>query len=262
MEEFKVILLGLVQGMTEFLPISSSAHIVIFGKYLGFAGPIFSLTLFLHLGTVAATVVFFNKEIKEIIIGLFRGGPGKRLILLIIVGSIPGLIIGLTLGGAIARVFPKIGLVATMLILNGLILFFAERLSPAEGREGIEIKEAFLIGLAQGIALLPGISRSGITIATGMVKGISREVVASYSFLLSIPAVLGAAAIELFGHRSFSLNADLFLSYLLGATVAFISGWVCLRLLFWFLKTRRLKVFAVYCLLVGIGVLTGKWLIG
>lgn len=260
MEELKGILLGLVQGATEFLPISSSGHTAIFGKYLDFGEGIFSLAISLHVGTLLAIIVFFRRELSRMFLSLFKRGswlddPDRRTILLIIVGSIPTFIIGVGIRGFVEDLFTDVQLVAGMLVLNGSILFVAEKYSPSEGRERIEIREALLVGLAQGIALLPGISRSGITIATGMLKGISRKAVASYSFLLSIPAVLGAAAIEFFRGGDLSEDGGIFLTHLLGGMMAFVSGWVSLGLLFWVLRERRLKIFAAYCLLVGIGTL-------
>lgn len=180
--------------------------------------------------------------------------PGKRLILLIIIGSIPAALVGLTARNFIAGLFEgNATFVAVMLVLNGLVLLIAERFSSLEGRNDIGIRDALLIGLSQAIAIIPGISRSGITIATGMLMGISGEAAASYSFLLSIPAVLGGCIIEFISARD--LTDSVILTHLLGGAVAFLSGLLCLGFLFFTIRKRRLKFFAGYCILLGIGVL-------
>lgn len=259
MEELKVVLLGFVQGMTEFFPVSSSGHLVIFGEYLRCDNAGLTLTLSLHLGTLFAVIIFLRQELKKILRGLFRGGgwlvdPGKRLILLIIIGSIPATIVGLTARDFIAGLFEEnVQFVAVMLVFNGLVLLIADHFSSVERRENIGIGKALLIGLSQAIAIIPGISRSGITIATGMLAGIPGEVAASYSFLLSIPAVLGAGIIELISAKD--LTDRMIFTYLLGGAVAFFSGLLCLGLLFLTIRKRRLKFFAAYCILLGIGVL-------
>jgi len=259
MEEFRGILLGLVQGVTEFLPISSSGHTVIFGKYLGFSKT-FPLTLFLHLGTLASIFIFFRAKIAEMTFSIFkRGGwwerPEKRLPLFIIVGNIPTIIIGFCFREIIVDLFEKAEIVAVALMVNGGILFMGEKFSKNKGRESIGVADALLVGLAQGIGVIPGISRSGITIVTGMLRGVRGDVAATYSFLLSIPAVLGASAIEFFGYKNPVFDKGLALAYLLGTTSAFIVGWASLVILLWFIKKRNFKFFAVYCLLVGIGTL-------
>lgn len=258
MEGFKVVLLGLFQGMTEFLPISSSGHLVVFGKYLRYENSL-SLTLFLHLGTLVAVIFFLRREIKWIFSGLFRKGrcidPGRRLILLIIIGNIPAAIMGLCAKDLIAGLFKEDIFVANMLILNGLILLIAECFSGNNGRDVLGIGNAIIIGLSQAISIIPGISRSGMTIATAMILGISREVALTYSFLLLIPLVLGASIIELISTKDILIAKGLILPYLLGGVAAFLSGLACLELLFLTIKKRIFKSFAIYCILLGIGVI-------
>lgn len=270
-EEFKAVLLGVLQGITEFLPISSSGHIVFAKEYIGFEIGSLPFTICLHMGSLFAILFFFRRYTKGMIMAMAKGlmegrcrewvaSKEGRLLLLIILGTLPIFCIGPLIRSGVERIFDLPGLVGGLLIVNGMILWVAERYSPPQGRERIGVREALLIGCAQVVGTLPGISRSGITIATGMLAGIERESAASYSFLLAILAILGANAMEFIGmERTLGVEDGTIFYYLLGGLVAFCVSLLSLRLLFWALKRRRFSIFSPYCLSVGLLMLVVEW---
>jgi undecaprenyl-diphosphatase len=205
MTVWKAILLGILQGLTEFLPVSSSGHLVIAQHLLGLRGPELAFDLLLHLGTVLAIMVFLRREISGMIGSLFRRDSGfethawgARDILLIIVSSIPTAIIGLALKDFVETRIALRGVAWSYLVLSLILLMsnlrFRHKLDP----ERISVWDAVAIGIAQGVAVLPGLSRSGTTISLALMLGIGASRSAKYSFLISLPAIIGAAVLTLY----------------------------------------------------------------
>ncbi len=267
------VILALVQGVTEFLPVSSSGHLVIVQRLLpGFEQPGILLDVMLHFGTLLAVVIFFRRDIHQIIRVIFGRGaafsdkdvlddddqppqPGPRLILGIVLACAVTAPVGLLLEGVVAVMYESVRLVGSMLLITAVLLALADWLS--RGRPGKDQDpgpgRSLIIGLAQGLAVLPGISRSGATICIGMLLGVSGPVAARFSFLISLPAVGGATLYQVLKHRQAlaGFSGEQILPYVLGPLVAAISGYFCIRVLMWMVRGHRLSVFAVYCALAG-----------
>lgn len=260
------VILGIIQGLTELLPVSSSAHLVIAQSLIkGFHQPGVLFDVILHLGTLLAVIFFFRKEIFDITMALIplkwrpascchedSGliGARRKLALLIIIGTVPAGIMGVLFRDEIHRLFESVEITAVMLLITGVLLFASDNIKNANRLEDkMNIADSVLIGIAQGIALIPGISRSGSTIAFGIFRGIDRETAARFSFLLSIPAITGAAVLESRYVTSVPLS-DL-PTYGMGFLMAAVTGFLSLKFLFLILKRKGLKVFAYYCWFAG-----------
>ena len=269
MDPLEAIILGIIQGLTEFLPISSSGHLVLFQQLFGLKEAELFFDVCVHLGTLAAVIVVFYREIQNIIAALLRlvssageketilrqidSDPELKMALLIIIGSIPTAVLGLMFKSIADQLFSSSFFTGLALMVTGLLLWLTRRAkleSKAAGIESFSRTKAFMIGIVQGLAIIPGISRSGSTISIGLLLGIDREVAARYSFLLSIPAIVGAAALSLKDGLS-QTDPAIRLS-LLGAAVAALIGYAALKVLLRMVKKGRLYVFAPYCWLVGI----------
>jgi len=257
---FEAILLGLLQGITEFLPISSSGHLVIAQHFIeGFDQPGVLFDVILHFGTLVAVVVYFRKEISAVINCLtFKATPedseSKKLVLLIIAGTLPTVIIALAFKDIFEKLFTSLTTVGLMLIVTGTLLYFTKSIkTPDREEKDLGVIDAVIIGFVQGMAIIPGISRSGSTIAAGIFRGINPVVAARFSFLLSIPAILGAIILELRGFNELSLTSVG--TYFLGAFVAGISGFMAIAALMKILMTGHLRLFSYYCWIVGGAVL-------
>lgn len=259
-----IIALSLIQGLTEFLPISSSGHMGLIRAIWGVTLPGLLFEALLHFGTLLAVVWVFRREVGLILKALFRPGPARalehRLIGLILVGTIPTATFGLLLAPWLERAFGSLLVIGSGLIFTGAILFLAEHLQaarsprPRKGFREMKIWEALAIGTAQGLAILPGVSRSGATIGLGLILGLEREVAAEFSFLLAIPAILGATAFEVWeAWQARAGYADLIGPYLLGTALAAIAGALAIKYLLKVLRRGRLTPFAYYCWLVGLG---------
>lgn len=245
------ILLGILQGLTEFLPVSSSGHLVLAQELLaGFNMPAAAFDVLLHGGTLAAVLIYFRGDILDIMRDLFKpGGGGWRLPALLLLGSIPAGIVGVFLSDMIEPLFSAPKVAAIGLIVTAMVLTAAWRLRGRGHRSLADLTffSALLIGFAQALAIVPGISRSGSTIAVGMFIGFSGKEAARFSFLLSIPAIAGALLLE-----SGALAATgLPLSYLAGAVSAALVGWASVAFLMKLLDRENLLPFAVYCLALG-----------
>jgi undecaprenyl-diphosphatase len=242
------ILLGVIQGITEWLPISSSGHLVIFQQLFNTNSPII-FDVMLHVATLFVILFVFFEEIKNIISSFlkfdFNSTYGK-LGIMIIVGSIPTAIIGLTFHDFFISLYSNLTAVSIALIINGFILFFTKY---TKGSKKIKIFDAVLIGIAQGLAIIPGISRSGITISTGLYKGLNRKSVAAFSFLLSVPAILGATILE--GKDLLVENINYF-SLGISMLVSIIIGYIALKLLLKLVLNKKLYLFSYYCWFIGI----------
>ncbi len=239
----KYIILGIIQGVTEFFPVSSSGHLVIMQKLLGLSGNEVALSVVLHLGTCAALLVFFARDI----LGLLRSI--KLLALVITVTIITG-IIGLSGKDFFEQLFVSTRAVAISLIITGIILILTKKFS-GYARKDLNLKDAAVLGIVQGIAIIPGISRSGITISTLLFRKIDRQTSFKFSFLASIPAVCGAALLEA-GHITKALKVVPAGSFLAGFMASFATGILALWLLKIILNKAKLYYFGYYCIIVAI----------
>jgi len=257
----QAILLGIVQGLTEFLPVSSSGHLVLLQSLFGLKEPELFFDVSVHVGTLGAVCVFFFEDLRDIALAFFskstwsagnigrlhqwRQVPEMRLLALIFIGSLPTAFIGLAFRPFAAIVFSSIRVVGIMLLVTGFLLWFTRPIKK-EGRAEITVWDALCVGVIQGLAILPGISRSGSTIAMGLFKGLDRETAARYSFLLSIPAIVGAMALELVQARISGTLPPLGPA-VVGACVAGAVGYVALKTLIGLVKKGTLYAFAFYC---------------
>lgn len=247
----EVLILAVVQGLTEWLPVSSSGHLVIAQKYLGLSLPIV-FSVMLHVGTLVVVLMVFRKDIAKIIKALikrdFETEEGK-LVLLIAVGSVPIALIGFVFYDFFKSLFDNLLVVGLALLITGFVLFFSEK---RIGNRKLSYLDSLLIGLAQAVAIIPGISRSGVTVATGLMKKVDKTTAFKYSFLLSVPAVIGATVVE---SREIVLgNVDL-IPLFLGATVSMIVGYVSLKLLQKIVMNEKFHMFAYYCWTVGLAII-------
>jgi undecaprenyl-diphosphatase len=254
----EAILLGVLQGLTEFLPISSSAHLAIFPQLFGFDDPGASFTAVTQIGTEVAVLLFFWRDIVRIIkawtISLVRKDQREdldaRMGWYIIVGTLPIAVMGFLFQDTIKTTFRSLWLIAVMLIVFGLILGIADRINVGEKLEGdLTLKDSLLYGLGQMLALIPGVSRSGATISVGLFRGYRRDVATRYAFLLAIPAVLASGVSQL---NDVSLAASPGLPKTLLATlVAFGVGYVTIGWLLKYLRTRSYLPFVIYRVALG-----------
>jgi undecaprenyl-diphosphatase len=253
---FESVILSLLQGLTEFLPVSSSGHLAILEHVWRLAEDVkLPLTTMLHLGTAAAMVVYFGRRLVGLVGGCFVREPERnrtswRMLGFILLGSVPAAAVGLLLEDLIARAFSSPALVAAMLLVTGAALF-GTRFVTVAGKP-LGWGRALLVGVAQAIAILPGISRSGATITTGICLGMDRQEAFEFSFLLGMPAIAGAAFLEL---RKLDLAHLSVIVVAAGMLVAFVSGLAALALLKRAVTGRRLHWFAFYCWLAGIAAL-------
>ena len=238
----KYILLGIIQGVTEFLPVSSSGHLVIMQKLLGLGGEEIALSVVLHLGTCLALLIFFFKDILSLLRDL------KTILLIIIVTIITGAI-GISGKDFFESLFVSTKYVAIGWIISGIILIMTKRFVAAK-RADLNIKDAIILGFTQGLAIVPGISRSGITISTLLFRKIDRETCFRFSFLASIPAVFGAAILEA-KDINFAISSN-FKDYLLGFIFSAFAGVLSLLLLKIVLKKAKLYYFGYYCFIVAL----------
>ncbi|MEM1566602.1 MAG: undecaprenyl-diphosphate phosphatase [Candidatus Bathyarchaeia archaeon] len=256
----KAILLGIVQGFTEWLPISSTGHLKICEILLGLKVPLL-FDVVLHAGTLVVVLAFFRGDLKAVLKALarleFKTEHG-RLIPLIIVGTVPTAVIGWLLYEFWKDFLQELPTVALAFIVCGIFLWLAK--VGREGSTDIRPWEAFLIGLVQGLAVVPGLSRSGLTIAVALLLGIRREKAFKFSFLLSVPAVIGALALTLYEESSM-LSASSFGSFetAVGATVAVIVGYSALKLLWRVLTKGKFHLFAFYCWALGVFMLSASF---
>ncbi|MBI2875004.1 MAG: undecaprenyl-diphosphate phosphatase [Firmicutes bacterium] len=260
------IILGLFQGLTEFLPVSSSGHLVIGQALLGIQAPGVIFEVLVHLATTLSIIVVFRRDLSELFGAVFGRGArtdpsrirGRRLLVLIIVGSIPTAAIGLLLEPLFLSLFESTWAVGWLLLVTGLVLWLADRL-PA-GRKPLEdasLADALFVGVAQGLAIAPGLSRSGLTVAGTLARGIRPEDAARFSFLLALPAVLGANLLEFSRLLDSPPGPDAFTvaPFLAAMLVAFLSGVWAIRTFLGAIRRRRLAVFSYYTWVVGLSVL-------
>ena len=268
----QAIIMGIVQGLTEFLPVSSSGHLIIVPYLAGWSDPFITSLAFsvmLHIGTLAALLVYFRSDwLRLIPAGLatirdrsFDSDPDRRLAWLIAVATIPALNLGVLLNDLVERRFREVGLVALMLVVGGGILWLAERQGSRRLLAvDLTFAKALAIGGAQAVALVPGISRSGISISAGLFAGLDRESAARFSFLMATPITAAAAAYETYKVVTGETGLVVQLAPLIGGMVAaLISGFVAIAVLLRFLRSRSTDVFVVYRVILAAVVLV-TWL--
>ncbi len=276
MELLKAIFLGFIQGVAEFLPISSSGHLAIFKNVLGFdtdTGLLFDVLL--HLGTLAAVFVVFWKDIWALIkegfaiIGQFFKSlfgclckkqkwqpvvttPYRRFVMMVIVSTIPTGIMGILLEGAINAASATLIVPGILLLINGVQLLISDRLPDGKFTEAdAPYTKAAIVGVAQGIATFPGISRSGTTITACLACGFKREFAVKYSFIMSVPAIFGALVLELLDFSPEMLSGSDMVNYLAGTLVSAVVGYVCIKTMLVIVRGKKFKYFAYYCFAMG-----------
>lgn len=288
MEFVKAMIMGIIQGVAEFLPISSSGHLAIFKFILNMntdTGMLFDVLL--HLGTLAAVFIVFWKDIKELIVEgfsllfdcvynvscLFRKNktyrhivntPYRRFVILILVSTIPTGVLGLLLKDWIEAASETLLVPGGMLLLTAILLLIADRIHGTKLTEkDASYWKAAWIGTAQGIATMPGLSRSGTTITACLLCGFDRDFAVRYSFIMSIPAILGALLLEVLDFSettAVAISATEWLSYGVGTVVSGVVGYICIKTMLVIVRGKKFKYFAWYCFLVGIIAVVGHFI--
>jgi undecaprenyl-diphosphatase len=253
----EAIILGIVQGLTEFLPVSSTAHLILFPWFLNWGGEINTLTfdVALHAGTLLALILFFWRDWLELIF------KKQRLFGLIILASIPAGAAGFLLNDIVENNLREPLVISIMLIAVGILMLVAERTNKHKGLEKTGLKDSLIIGIAQAIAIIPGVSRSGITISAGLFRGFEREASARFSFLLSTPLIAGATALHLKEALISQTNHD-FRLFFAGIITSFITGFIAIKFLLKFLKKNPLNLFVYYRFVLSAVIIAGIWLKG
>ncbi len=252
MEIIYVSILGIIQGLTELWPISSSAHLLVAPYLVGFEDLGLTVSVFLHTGTLFALLIYFRRDIRELF-----GREKRKLLVLIIISTIPAAIAGLLLEDLAETVFRSPLIVSINLIVFGLILLWADRVEKNRSISDLKLKDGIIIGLAQVLALVPGVSRSGITISAGMFLGQKRAQSARFSFLLLIPVLFGATILKAVSFASAGLDSQSvgFLSIIVGGLISFVFSYFALVYLFRWLKTVGYWPFVLYRVALGLIVL-------
>ena len=256
-----VILLAAVQGITEFLPISSSAHLALVPWLLGWPDQGLAFDIALHVGTLAAVLIYFYRDLLQVVaqgFGLRAGNDdqltgNRRLLWLLAAATVPVGIAGLVLKPFAETVFRSPYVSGTMLILVSFVMLAADRMGQSKDIATVGLADALWIGFAQAGALIPGTSRSGITLAAGLFRGLNRTAAARFSFLLSTPAVAAAAAKSALDlHRQGGIPAGMHTPFVVGIVVSALTGCLVIALLMRFLRTHTLQAFVYYRLVFGI----------
>ena len=267
MSLFQAVILALVQGLTEFLPISSTAHLYLFPWLLGWGDPGIPFTVAVHAGTLVAVLLyFFHTWLELLLCGIGRHYPAgapveqvrtaRRLFWYIVAATIPAGLAGLLGEHYIATSFRSPYLMGAMLIVVGLVMWWAEkRFFHTRDIDSLSLTDAMAIGTAQAIALVPGVSRSGATIVAGLWRGMTREAAARFTFLLSTPIIAGAAVKTIFEMRHHPPSGAQLEALLLGFLVSAISGYLVIAFFLRYLQTRTLKIFIYYRIVFGIVIL-------
>lgn len=271
MDILQAIIIGLVQGLTEFLPVSSSAHLIFVQQALGLTDVPLAFDVLLHVGTLVAVFIYFYNDIIQMIKGFFlslidlkegkfmseiKRDPYKKLAWLTIIATIPIGVVGLLFNDFVEELFGGLTVPAFLLLITGCLLYFSQRMNSGKiNVQNISTKEALVMGCGQALAILPGLSRSGTTIASGLFVGLDKEFAAKFSFILSIPAILGAAVVQLKDLSGANIELS---AYVAGFIVAVISGYIAISFLLKLVRERSLDVFAFYCWIVGIVILVGS----
>lgn len=260
------VFMGLLQGITEFLPVSSSGHLSLFQNFFEGKAPDNLFNVLLHFATLLAVCVVYRRDVADMILEFFRGvgalcSPGRRkekipaarrLVLMVIVGTLPLFVI-LPLKSRVEALGSSTLFIGCALLVTGLLLFASDRFTRGQKTERtMTVVDALLIGCGQALAVVPGLSRSGTTITAGVARGLDRPFAVRYSFLLSLPAVLGATLLELLDVIQESVDAALIPQYLVGMAVAAVSGYFAIGLVKLLADKGKFGAFAYYCWAVGV----------
>lgn len=248
-------ILGIVQGLTEFLPVSSTAHLILFPWFFNWTGELDSLTfdVALHAGTLFSLVICFWKDWIDLIV------RKQKLFMLIILATVPAGIAGFLLNDYVEHALRSPYIIAVTLVVFGCVMLVAEKMNKTRSVDSVTLSDALIIGLAQAVALIPGVSRSGITISAGLFRGLEREASARFSFLLSTPIIAGAVLLH--ARKLLKTGADHNLTlFLIGFIAAAISGFAAIKFLLSFLKNHSLNVFAYYRFGLAVVIIAGIWL--
>jgi undecaprenyl-diphosphatase len=254
MEIINAIILGIIQGLTEFLPVSSSGHLEIAKAILGenkVGEESLLMTLVLHFATALSTIIIFRKDIQEILSGLlqFKNNDSFWFSLKIVLSMLPAALVGVFFNDEIEALFGgALTLVGSMLLVTGLLLFLADKAKASAKKVGI--KHAILIGISQAIAILPGISRSGATISTAVLLGIDKEKAARFSFLMVVPLIFGKMAKDILS-GDIQYETTTFIPLVIGFIFAFLTGMFACKWMIKLVKSSQLKYFAYYCFAIG-----------
>jgi undecaprenyl-diphosphatase len=258
----QAIVFGAVQGITEFLPVSSTAHLVLLPWFLGWPDPGLAFDVALHIGTLVALLIYFRSEWIALTVAAFdlaRGrttGPNARMVLLIMVGTIPGAIAGALFESSVENTLRTPLVIASTLIALAIVLVAAERTGRRKkGLHELSTADAVAVGFAQALAIVPGVSRSGVTITAGLFKSMKRDAAAKFSFYLSTPLIAGAAAKKSFDILKLGLTFEQMLPLIIGIVSSGIVGYIAIAFLLRYLQTHNTFLFVYYRIALGIVVL-------
>ncbi|KYH31803.1 undecaprenyl-diphosphatase UppP [Neomoorella mulderi] len=258
MNVVQAVILGLVQGLGEFLPISSSAHLVLLPWFFRWPDQGLTFDVALHLGTLIAVVAYFWRDLIELVIcGLFQPrSQDGRLFWYLVVASIPGAIFGYLLEDQVGTVFRSPLLIALTLTLMGIGLWWADRVGrKTRQMEDITLADSIIVGISQALAIIPGVSRSGITMSAGLLTGMKRETAARFSFLMSVPIIAGAALLQLKDLTLAAIN----LPFILGVLTAAVVGFLAIKFLLQYLRYGSYLLFTWYRILLALLVVAVFW---
>lgn len=256
----EAIILGLVQGLTEFLPVSSSGHLVLTQKFLGVDDKGITFEILVHFGTLLSVLIYFWKQLWRMILSILppfkeEFARERRMIVYLAIASVPAGIVGFSpLKDLFEGTYEKPAVVGILLIVTGVILFlprlFAKRLAQQSKENDVGTKSAIIMGIGQAFAILPGISRSGATIVSGMMAGVKSSAAAEFSFLMAIPAITAASLLE--ARKLSGIDTTLLMPYLAGALVAFLSGLIAIYSVLAAIRRGKFEYFGVYCVIAGL----------
>ncbi len=250
----EAVFLGILQGLTEFLPVSSSGHLVLVQTFLGIKMPGVTFEVIVHAGTLLSIIWVFWRDVYNLISGITKSVQQQKLFLLLVLGTVPAGLMGLSLSSFFKSIFEKPLIVGFMLLITGGIVWLIASLEDNQDNRSIRDmgwKDAVVIGIFQGMAIIPGISRSGSTIFGALLRGLDRETAVRFSFLLALPAIGGATVLEMKEWLSMGGWPEDFTVYLIAALFAFASGVLAIRTFIKLLATGRFHYFAYYCWLAG-----------
>ena len=262
----KAAIMGIVEGLTEFLPISSTGHLILAGSLLGFdddKAKVFDIAI--QTGAIFAVILVYWQKIRSTVVALPRDRNAQRFALNVLIGFLPAVVLGLLFGKAIKEHLFTPVVVASTFIIGGFIILWAERRKPTSTRvvdtvDDMTAMDALKVGLVQCLAMVPGTSRSGATIIGGMLLGLSRRAATDFSFFLAIPTLIGAGVYDLYKHRALFSLADIPF-FAVGLIFSFISAWFCVRWLLRYIANHTFTVFAWYRIAFGILILL-SWQMG
>ena len=264
MDIIQAIILGIVQGLTEFLPVSSSGHLFLLPQLLGWQPAGLTFDVALHLGSLVAVIIFFGKDLWQLFLGFLRACTSpktirtnhhSRMSIYLFLAMIPAGLCGLLLDDIIETTLRNPWITVSMLISIGIIFLLIEQLvTPKKGYEGITFKDAMWIGIFQCLALIPGVSRSGITMLTALVLGVRHQAAAKFSFLLGTPLIAAAGMLKLKDLLATGVTQEMLLYFATGMIAAAISGYLCIRFFLAFLQKHSFRPFGWYRIAFGVAV--------